>query len=167
MEIQMDIPVSGVTPISEMRGEDDDETRRLRDMEARAREFISSFDWCDGIRDFYFGDGIGDVFAVFFARIRPARPSVDEHLWIVVGDIPSAYLVADDCPTPRAAVEGYIWEMRKWVALAKEGKSSRDVIPVIVPATPEWAETLKSRLDALEKKIMPIWFTSSDQTSPQ
>lgn len=158
----MDLPVSGVIPISDMHGDDEDETRRLRDMETKARDFITNSDWCGGIRDFYFGDGIGDVVAVFFARIIPARPSVDEYVWIVVGDMPPAYLVVDDCPTPKAALEGYIWEMRRWVALAEEGKSSRDVIPVNVPATPEWAETLKSRLDALEQKIMPFWFNSSD-----
>jgi hypothetical protein len=162
--MSMDLPVSGVIPISDMHGDDEDETRRLRDMEAKARDFITDFDWCDGVREFYFGEGIGDVFAVFLARITPARPSVDEYVWIVMGDFPPAYLVIDDCPTPKAALEGYIWEMRKWVALAKEGKASRDVIPVNVPATPEWAETLESRLDALEQKIMPIWFISPDHS---
>jgi len=158
----MNLPVSGVIPISDMHGDDDDETRRLRVMELKARDFITNTDWCNGIRDFYFGDGIGDVVAIFFARIIPARLSVDEYVWIVVGDIPPAYLVSDDCPTPKAALEGYIWEMRKWVALAKQGKSSRDVIPVNAPATPQWAETLNSRLDALEQKLIPLWFTSSD-----
>lgn len=158
----MELPVRGVIPISDMCGEDEEETQRLRDMEAEARDFICKFEWCGGVRDLYFGEGIGDVFAVFLARISPARPSVDQYLWIVVGDIPPAYLVVDDCPTPRAALEGYIGEMRKWVALAKEGKSSRDVIPVNVPATPEWAESLNSRLDALEQKMIPLWFGSSD-----
>ncbi|MFP5237479.1 MAG: hypothetical protein ACLGSD_16400 [Acidobacteriota bacterium] len=162
----MNVPVSGVTPVSEMRGEDEDETRRLRDMEARARDFITSFNWCTAVLDLYFGDGIGDVFAVFFARIKPARPSVDEYLWIVVGDIPPAYLVIDDSPTPKAALECYIREMRKWVALAKDGKSSRDVIPVNVPATPQWAGILESRLNALEQKMIPIWFTVSEEGSP-
>ena len=157
-----ELPVSGVVPIAEMIGEDDDETQRLRKMEAKARGFLSHFDWCREISEFYFGDGIGDVFAIFLARIIPARPSVDEYIWIVVGDIPSAYLVTDACPSPKEAFEGYIWEMRKWVALAKQGRTSRDVIPVNAPATPEWAETLEGRLNALEQKIIPIWFTSSD-----
>jgi hypothetical protein len=38
--------------------------------------------------------------------------------------------------------------MRKWVALAKQGRTSRDVIPVNAPATPESAETLEARLNA-------------------
>ena len=162
-----DLPVSGVIPILEMTGEDDEETQRLREMEQRARDFISDFEWCEEIRDFYFGAGVGDVFAVFLAHIRPAQPSVDEYLWIVVGDFPSAYLVTDDCANPREALEGYIWEMRKWVDLAREGRSSDDVIPVNVPATPERAESLESRLDTLEQKVIPIWFSSPGDSSSE
>lgn len=156
-----DVPVSGVVPVSEMFGENEDETQRLLNMEERAREFITTFAWCGGIRDFYYGAGIGDVFAVFLAHIEPTQEPVDEYLWIVVGDFPSAYLVTDECPAPKEALEGYIWEMRKWVALAKQGKTSKDVIPVNVPATPEWAERLELRLDALEQRIIPSWFTST------
>jgi len=153
-----DLPVSGVVPISEMAGEDEGETERLRKMEKQARDFITEFEWCQEIRELYFGDGIGDVVAVFLARIKPCRPSVDEYLWIVVGDLPSAYLVTDDCPRPKDALEGYIWEMRKWIDLAKQGRASKQVIPINVPATPEWAETLQSRMDALERQIIPQWF---------
>ena len=161
-----DLPVSGVVPILEMFGEDEDETQRLLNMEKRARDFITSFTWCEGIRDFYYGAGIGDVFGVFLAHIQSARQSIDEYLWIVMGDFPSAYLVTDDCPDPRGALEGYIWEMRKWVALAKQGQTSNDVIPTNLPATPEWAERLEVRLDALEQKIIPYWFTSAKDDSP-
>ena len=136
-----------------MAGEDDEETRRLRNMEQTARDFIGDFDWCEEIRAFYYGAAVGNVFAVFLAHIRPAQNTVDEYLWIVVGDLPSAYLVTDDSANPKEALEGYIWEMRKWVALAKEGRSSDDIIPVNVPPTPEWAEALESRLDALEQKL--------------
>jgi hypothetical protein len=63
-------------------------------------------------------------------------------------------------------LDGYIWEMRKWVALAKEGRTSDDVIPVNVPATPTWAESLENRLDALERKIIPIWIQSLNDGAP-
>jgi hypothetical protein len=165
--VASDLPVSGVVPISKIAGEDEDETGRLREMEKKARDFITNFEWCHGVRDFYFGEGIGDVVAVFLAHIEPARHSVDEYLWIVVGDVPSAYLVTDDCRRPKEALEGYIWEMRKWVALAKQGQTSKDVIPVNAPATPEWAESLETRLNALEKEIVPIRFTSSETDSPK
>jgi len=149
-----ELPVSGVIPVSEMAGEDEYETARFGSMEAEARMFLSSFDWCREIREFYFGGGVGDVIAVFFARISPARPDIDEFLWIVVGDIPPAYLVTDDSPTPKEALQSYIEEMRQWVVLATAGKTSAEVIPVNVPATPEWAEALGSRLDFLEHEII-------------
>jgi hypothetical protein len=150
-------PVTGVIPIAQMVGEDGDESARLREMESRARAFLSGFGWCESIEDFYFGEGIGGVVAVFLARIRPSKPEIDEYLWIIVGDLPYAYLVTEDCPNPRRALESYVNEMRRWVALAKEGKSSPDVIPVNVPATPEWANALEGRLNTLEEKIIPIW----------
>ena len=153
--VTSDLPVSGVIPISQMAGEDGQETQRLRNMEQKARDFVSNFEWCEEIRNFYYGAAIGDVFAVFLAHIRPSQPSVDEYLWIIVGDLPSAYLVTDDCANPKEALEGYIWEMRKWVTLAGDGRNSEDVIPVNAPATPEFAEALESRLDALEQKIIP------------
>jgi hypothetical protein len=152
------IPVTGVVTVSQMIGDDEDETSRLQKMELRARDYLLSFGWCDSIRNLYFGSGVGDVFAVFFAHIQSSHPEVDEYLWIIVGDLPPAYLVADDCPTPRDALICYLELMREWVALAKEGKASENVIPVNVPATPEWAEVLEGRLNTLEKEIIPMWF---------
>ena len=156
-----ELPVCGVVPTAVMTGEDQEETTRLREMEDQARAFLSSFPWFESIVELYFGDGVGGVCAVFFAQIKPSRPDVDEYLWVVVGDLPSAYMVTDDCRTPKQALEGYIEEMRKWVALARLSQTSPDVIPINVPATPEGAEALESRLDALEQKIIPRWF---DQT---
>jgi len=103
----------------------------------------------------YFGDGYGKVVAVFFFHIEPSRPDVDEWLWVVVGDLPSAYLVIDACKTPSQALEGYIGEMSEWVKLAKEGRSSKDVIPVNAPATPESAGMLEARLKVLSERIVP------------
>jgi hypothetical protein len=148
------LPVTGVIPTSIMSGENEEETAKLREMEGRARAFLISFEWCESIRELYFGDGVGGIFAIFLAHIKPEQPDVDEYLWVVVGDLPSAYLVTDECRTPKQALEGYIEEMRKWVVLAKIGKTSEDVIPVNVPATPEWGEALGSRLDTLEQEIM-------------
>jgi hypothetical protein len=69
------LPVTGVVPVSAMAGEDDAELQKLRTMEPKARDYISQFDWCGAIPDFYFGAGVGDVFAVFLAQIKPARAS--------------------------------------------------------------------------------------------
>ena len=152
------LPVTGVVPLVQMLGEDEDETSRLKKMVETAQQFLLDFAWCLSIKDFYFGDGIGDVVAIFLAQIEPASPDIDGYLWVVVGDLPPAYLVTDDAHTPRLALESYIDVMRTWVACVQDGGNLHEVFPVKVPATDEWAEALESRLNALEEKIIPAWF---------
>jgi hypothetical protein len=124
-------------PLEKLFGEGPDETLLLKSMALDAEKFLESFEWCKAIEEKYFGAGIGGVVAIFLFGIVPARSQVDEWLWVVVGDLPSAYLVTDDCKVPSEALQGYIAEMRKWVSLAKAGRTSSDVIPVNVPATLE------------------------------
>ena len=126
-------------------------------MASKAHRYISNFAWCRSVREVYFGDGYGGIVAVFFFHIEPSRPEVDEWLWVVVGDLPSAYLVTDNCKTPSQSLERYIDVMSEWVELAKEGRSSEDVIPVNAPATPESAKMLEGRLTVLREKIVPAF----------
>ena len=95
--------------------------------------------------------------AVFLFHIEPNRPGIDEWLWVVVGDLPSAYLVLDNANCPSEALEGYLEEMFRWVELAKQGRSSKKVIPVNAPANPEFAQMLESRLEVLRNTIVPAF----------
>jgi hypothetical protein len=146
---------TGVVPVSEIGGEDAAETVFLLDLAEKARNYITSFPWCRSICEMYFGDGIGKIVGLFLCRIVPAKPDVDEWLWVVVGDLPPAYLVTDWCKNPAEAFDGYVEEMSKWIELAAKGESSVGVIPVSVPATPEWAEDVRRRLDLLGKIFRP------------
>ena len=147
--------VTGIVPISEMMGDDAEDTALLQASYLEAKDYLLSQKWCLGIGEMYFGAGLGDVVAVFLVAIDPVPTDVDEWLWVVVGDLPPAYLVLDDCPTPIEAVQTYISLMQDWVDLARDGVSSVDVIPVVVPATPENAELLQVRLDFLSSFIVP------------
>jgi hypothetical protein len=148
-------PVKGVIPINQLFGEDEEDTQLLRAMAHYARDYLQSFDWCKSIRDWYFGDGVGAIVAVFLFHIEPSRSNVDEWLWVVVGDIPPAYLVIDDNTTPSLALQGYINEMSKWVRLTKSGKSIAKAIPVNKAATKQNALLLESRLKAIEEIVLP------------
>jgi hypothetical protein len=146
---------SGVVPVSDIVGEDAEETALLLDLAERAKVYLSSFRWCRSVAAMFFGDGIGKIIGIFLCRIVPAENEVDEWLWVIVGDIPPAYLVVDLCKNPAQALDAYTEEMSKWVALAQEGKHSKEVIPVDAPATPEMAETLRSRLELIGKLLRP------------
>ena len=81
-------------------------------------------------------------------------------MWIVVGDIPPAYLSWEDCRSGKEAFDTYIAGMEKWVQFAREGQegTAEDcVAPVNVPATPEWAEALESRLRSLRELVQPLF----------
>jgi hypothetical protein len=147
---------SRVTALSEMMGDSDADTKLLQRMAEDAQSFIVTFDWCTSIRNIYFGCGVGGVVGVFLCHIVPARKEVDEYLWLVVGDLPPAYLVTDESRTPSEALQTYIALMREWVAAAESGGSVDELIPVNVTPSIKMALKLKKRLDFLEKEVVPI-----------
>ncbi|MGO9590696.1 MAG: hypothetical protein ACLP3K_11720 [Candidatus Acidiferrales bacterium] len=151
---------SELVPARDIAGDDEEDTALLRKMLEWARRYVSSFSWCEAVLDSFFGGGVGGVFAVFFFHIRPARASVDPWLWVMVGDIPSAYLGIRDCGSAAEAFREYIRGMKKWVELARKGQTGtaeEGVPPVNVPATPEEAEILDQRLNTLKLVIKPFF----------
>jgi hypothetical protein len=146
-----------------MRGETDDETALLNADSIRARNFVLQQKWCFGIGEVYFGAGLGGVVSIFLVEIEPLPTGVDRWLWVIVGDIPSAYLVTDGAANPIAALEEYIELMREWVSLSYSSEASDKVIPVNRTPTPENAALLEKRLDALSKDILP-WLEGGTNT---
>jgi hypothetical protein len=149
------IPVRGVVSIDQMAGENDEDTSLLKIMASGAENFLLCFPWCKGVKESFYGDGIGGLVAVFLFLIEPVRIGVDEWLWVVFGDVPPAFLVTDVLKTPSEALEGYVKEMEKWVRLAKQGRSSNAVIPVYVPANPENTADVQKRLKLLTEMVLP------------
>jgi len=126
----------------------------LTDLEEAAVNFIRSFAWSGELLAMYEGFQEPDMLGVFLMQLRPAQPQVDEWLWVVVGDLPPAYLVADDNPTVARAVLGYADEMQRWVDAARAGAPVDDLIPVNVPPTAEFADKLSSRLAILRGTVL-------------
>ena len=81
-------------------------------------------------------------------------------MWVVVGDIPSAYLPVDDAGSAAGVFEEYMDGMSRWIEFARQGKqgSADDgVPPVDIDATPESAELLRQRLESLRQIIAPLF----------
>jgi hypothetical protein len=126
----------------------------LTELEFAAANFIRSFRWSGQLLALYEGYQEPDIIGVFLVHLLPAAADVDEWLWVVVGDLPPAYLVADGNPTWQEALAGYIGEMRRWIDAAKAGAPVDDLIPVNTPPTAEYAEMLASRLRTLEETLL-------------
>lgn len=119
-----------------------------------AREFLLYYDWCKEILEQYVGLFVEGIVGVFLFRISPSRPDVDDWVWVIVGDLPPAYLTCESCPNPATALDGYLGAMYEWVEAASNGKSVADLIPVNVPASPSNAELLRKRLDFLDQRVL-------------
>jgi hypothetical protein len=156
-EDRKQFPVRNVGPIDGIFHEEDEEFGLLRQMAQEAEDFLRGFNWCKAIREAYFGSGYGGIVAVFFFRVVSSTPEVGEWLWVVVGDLPPAWLPIDRNSTPSEALENYIWEMTRWVHFAKRGRSPEDGIPVNLPPTWRNAEQLEDKLKVLRKAVLPAF----------
>ena len=152
----MTIPVdsSKVIPAHRLQGDDAEDTAKLRSLLDEARTYLGGFSWCESITDEYFGIGVGGIVAVFLFKIRPATADADEWLWVVVGDLPPAYIVTDEARNPAAALDAYIGEMERWAEAVEKGDAVEDLIPVNVPPTLENAQRLRKRLAFLDREVL-------------
>lgn len=157
MTIERDFKM--VVPVGQMTGEDDEETEQLRVMLQEARAYLLSFQWCLGISREFFGLGIGGVACVFLFELK-APSGVDNVLWVVVGDLPSAYLVADQADNPCAALRVYCGLMEEWVLAVRLGRSLSGVFPVTAPATEQNARLLEKKIAFLRNEVLPAFSSS-------
>ena len=121
---------------------------------AEAKSEINFYDWCLRDLETYVGMFYAGVVGVFLFRIKPSSQMIDEWIWVVVGDLPPLYLTCEECPNAACALDAYIGAMQDWVEAAESGKSIDNLAPVNVPATPENAAKLKSRLAMLDDRIL-------------
>ena len=150
------VDFSRMKSLDSIEGEDVEDTNILKEMAIEAREFVSSHEWCDHVDSVHLAYGIGGVVAVFLVQITPHSDDVDKCLWVVVGDVPPAYIVVDDNPTAADALDAYCSEMEAWVEAVDKGASVDELIPVNAPPTPEHAEQLGGRLKYIRSRILPL-----------
>jgi len=122
-----------------------------------AQSFLNNKKWCNAIEDGFLGLWVEGILAVFKFIIVPVSDDIDKELWVIVGDIPPAYLVTDYAPDSTSALKIYVEEMHLWVEAVLKGKSIDNLIPVNVPATRDNAKNLEKRLDFIFNKIIPIY----------
>lgn len=119
-----------------------------------AVKFLRFYNWCKEIVEGYVGMFYPGIVGVFLFRIEPNQEDVDSWIWVIVGDLPPAYITCDDSPNPATALDSYIGAMNEWVRAAEKGESVADVIPVNIPANPVNATMLAKRLKFLDEKIL-------------
>ncbi len=151
-------------PVEAIRGEDDEDTKLLNEMASDARNYIASFTWCLPITAMYLADGVGGIIAIFLVEFAGKIGGTDDRLWVVVGDLPSAYMVVEPDDCVQEALERYCLLMEDWVSAVRGNGDFENVYPVAAENTEEHADMLQGRLDSLRKDIIPEF--SADIVSP-
>ena len=83
-----------------------------------AEHFLTAHQWASSIQARYLGAAIEGVIYVFLFGIEATQADVDEFVWVIVGDVPPAYITCEDAPNPYGAVDGYLGAMEDWVRAA-------------------------------------------------
>ncbi len=125
-------------------------------MAADAQGFLQSHRWCGEVIAGRLGFALAGIIGVFQFELVPTRRGVDDCLWVVVGDLPPAYLVCDDAPTWQGALAGYADEMRRWISAVRCGSDLAEVIPVNAPPNEEHATLLEDRLGFIEANLIKV-----------
>lgn len=148
------VRMESLVPTDQMSGEDNEATSTLHEMLAEAKSFIKKFKWSGTILEKYFGLGIPGVVAVFLFHVDPITDH-DDWLWVIVGDLPSAYLVTDRASDPVSALKVYCELMEDWVQAVRGGGALNDVFPVNAPPDTDHADMLERRIELLRTEIIP------------
>ena len=149
--------------IEQILDSDLEEKDDLLELAEEARQFLLAHrKWCKGIKAGFFDRGFSKA-AVFYFEIEPAAGG-DPRVWMVVGDIPPAYIDYKTCPNGAAALDGYVAEMLAWADAVKNGRPTERLIPVLrrgsltpVEKTPSFAEMLESRMNFIKRELLSQW----------
>jgi hypothetical protein len=150
-----ELDMSRVTPEGQMTGDDPDETAELQRMLRRAQSYVEHFPWCPTIMEKYLGVGIGGVLSLFLFRFSRQIGDGNDWLWVVVGDLPSAYIAVAEAPDPASALESYCELMEGWAIAVRNGSSLADVFQVDAAPTEEHAQMLLSRTKFIRDEVVP------------
>jgi hypothetical protein len=156
------LDVSGMMPVDQLSDATVEDGDELLELAREAEAFLTEQRWCRKIERGFLDRGIAGVLGVFYFEID--APQADDCVWVIVGDVPPAYLDVPSCPTSEAALNAYVWCMQEWIDAVRAGENSDETIPILrrggsteMPPTTETADLLAPRLKCIREAILPDW----------
>jgi len=142
-------------PISELGLSTLENIREVITLSEEAQRYLNAMPWCRTIIDGWLSKAWGYILGVFYFHFTPSSPGLPDIVWIIVGDIPPAYLSVDYGSSAEEVVAGYVSEMQEWIdRVMNDLPIDETVIPVNVPAEKCWAEKLQTRLNLIRIHIL-------------
>jgi hypothetical protein len=130
------------------------ENTEVTPLASDAAEFLAGQRWCSRIGTGWLSFAIPGVLGIFLFEVVGNSEKVPPKVWVVVGDVPSAYIALPADSGWQDVLAGYVFEMRRWVTAVQSGLSVSELIPVGVTPTREHAEMLAGRLDFIQSDLL-------------
>ena len=144
-------------PIDDILKADIEYTDEVIRLYKKATKYLKSYTWCEKILNCWLAKGFGYILCIFSFEIKPIQNSgADDKLWVIVGDLPSAYLDQVEYKTANEALDFYCFLMDEWVEHVRKGKSLKDCYPVNVAPTKEYADMLDTRTKLIRENFLPF-----------
>ena len=129
----------------------------VKELAKEAHSYLLSFPWCLSINKGWLVYPCGYVIGLFCFEIVPdVAKGADNHVWVIVGDLPPAYIDILSAPSAHSALDLYIKLMEEWASKVNNGEDISDCYPVNVPATKEYADMLTTRMNLLKEDHLPL-----------
>lgn len=142
-------------PIEELHKSALEDVGELSKLAEEAKSFLSNQKWCKKIIRGWLDRGWGKILGIFYFAIEPVEGSLaDSSVWVITGDLPSAYIDISESPNGACALDAYVGAMQEWIDHVRAGKSIDAVIPVNVEPTSQNAKMLQVRLELIDKEIL-------------
>jgi len=120
-----------------------------------SHRYLSSHPWCQNITNGWLFTNLGEVLCIFLYQIENSQSPTDNLIWVIVGDLPPAYIDSKEIGNTRKVVEVYIYLVKDWIEHAENARNMEQCYPLLSGWTEEHVEMLKVRADLLEKSILP------------
>ncbi len=125
-------------------------------LSVEAQNYLASFAWCDAILNGWLVKDWGYMLCIFYFEINPTYGSeADNFVWVVVGDIPPAYVDIKSANTELEVLKVYVDLMEAWIDKVRDGKSVKECFPIHVEPTLKYADMLSSRVKIIKSDFIP------------
>jgi hypothetical protein len=116
--------------------------------------YLLGFKWCREIKNSFLYTNLGSIFCIFLFEIENTQSTMDNFLWVIVGDIPSMYLDTYGPKSTTEVLEDYIRLAEDWINHIKGGKSIDECYPFCAEPTIELAELLEAKVSFMKSTLM-------------
>lgn len=139
---------------------DANEANAFAAVEKNAREYLAEYGWFEAPLQTYVASYYPPIVTVFLYHVVEQEPYLSsedddvEWVWVVVGDLPSVFLVEERISDGLGALYGYTVLIDDWVETVEAGDSVEEYFFIDLPADRDNAGMLRIKSEFLKKNFI-------------